>query len=147
MADILSPTLRLLQFLARQREIVLDVTFPAEPLILTLDQVGLREVVFNLITNAVDACGPGGRVQFVCRSESGALIIEIHDGGSGISPEQRELIFEPFFTTKSTGTGLGLYIVYTLVRMMKGRVSVQDRPHQAGSVFEVDLPGRKAPAP
>ena len=139
LADILSPTLRLLQFLARQREIFLDVTFPAEPLILTLDQVGVREIVFNLITNAVDACGPGGRVQFVCRSESGAAVIEIHDSGSGISPEQRDLIFEPFFTTKSTGTGLGLYIVARRVRDMGGQIDCQSVPGQ-GTIFLVKLP-------
>jgi signal transduction histidine kinase len=137
--EVLAPTLRLLQFLARQREATLEVTFPAEQIILPFDQVSLREIVYNLISNAVDAAGARGRVQFVCRRESRSLIFEVRDTGPGMCTEQRDRLFEPFFTTKSTGTGLGLYIVARRVRELGGQIECQSIPDQ-GTAFVLTLP-------
>ena len=83
-------------------------------------------------------------------TDRGRVVTRIADNGDGVPPELRKQIFGMFFragselTRRKKGTGLGLYIVNTLVRQMKGRVSVHDRPGQSGSVFEVDLPGRKS---
>jgi two-component system, OmpR family, phosphate regulon sensor histidine kinase PhoR len=82
-------------------------------------------------------------------TDRGRVLTRISDNGHGVPPELRKRIFGMFYragselTRRQKGTGLGLYIVHTLVRQMKGRVSVQGRPNQTGSVFEVDLPGGK----
>jgi signal transduction histidine kinase len=76
------------------------------------------------------------------------VITRIVDNGEGVPLEIRKKIFGMFYrggtelTRKKKGTGLGLYIVHTLVRKMKGKVTVQGRGKLPGSVFEVELPGR-----
>ena len=110
------------------------------------------ETVFrNLLDNAVKYAGDPPQVEVQVRvTDRGRVITRIADNGQGVPPELRKRIFGMFFragselTRRQKGTGLGLYIVQTLVRQMKGRVSVHDRPGFAGSVFEVDLPGRHA---
>lgn len=137
--QLLSPTLRLLQHLAREYNATLHVGFPEEPIVGPWDQSSLREIVFNLISNGLEAAGEGGTVQFICRCESKTLTMEIQDSGQGVSPEQRARIFEPFFTTKQTGTGLGLYIVARRVRELGGQITLHDEPNQ-GTTFRVRLP-------
>jgi signal transduction histidine kinase len=83
-------------------------------------------------------------------TDRGRVNTRVIDNGQGVPPELRKRIFGMFFragselTRRQKGTGLGLYIVQTLVRQLKGRVSVQERYDAPGSVFEVDLPGRHA---
>ena len=111
----------------------------------------LTETIFrNLMDNAIKYAGDPAKVEVNVRvSDRGRVITRIADNGDGVPPELRKRIFGMFFragselTRRQKGTGLGLYIVSNLVRQMKGRVSVHDRPGLSGSVFEVDLPGRK----
>lgn len=112
------------------------------------------ETIFrNLMDNAIKYAGDPPHVDVQIRvTDRGHVVTRIADNGDGVPPELRKRIFGLFFragselTRRQKGTGLGLYIVQTLVRQMKGRVSVHDRPNQPGSVFEVDLPGRKETA-
>ena len=111
----------------------------------------LTETIFrNLMDNAIKYAGDPAKVEVNVRvTDRGRVITRIADNGDGVPPELRKRIFGMFFragselTRRQKGTGLGLYIVSNLVRQMKGRVSVHDRPGLSGSVFEVDLPGRK----
>lgn len=111
----------------------------------------LTETIFrNLMDNAIKYAGDPAKVEVTVRvTDRGRVITRIADNGDGVPPELRKRIFGMFFragselTRRQKGTGLGLYIVSNLVRQMKGRVSVHDRPGLSGSVFEVDLPGRK----
>jgi len=143
LAESLSPTLRLLQHLAREYKSTLQVTFPDETVILPLEQFSLREIVFNLVSNGLEAAGNGGMVQLVCRLESADLVIEVHDNGPGISADQRSRIFEPFFTTKPTGTGLGLFVVARRVRELGGTIECHSDPNQA-TVFQLRLPPNRS---
>jgi signal transduction histidine kinase len=100
--------------------------------------------------NAIKYAGDPPLVEVQVRaSDRGRVLTRISDNGHGVPPELRKRIFTLFFrggselTRRQKGTGLGLFIVYTLVRRMKGRVSVHPRSDLPGSVFEVDLPGRK----
>ena len=112
----------------------------------------VTETIFrNLMDNAIKYAGEPARVEVTVRvTDRGRVITRIADNGHGVPPELRKHIFGMFFragselTRRQKGTGLGLYIVSNLVRQMKGRVSVHDRPGLSGSVFEVDLPGRKS---
>jgi signal transduction histidine kinase len=100
----------------------------------------LNQVWMNLIDNALDAIGEGGRVTVTAGAEPGRVVVTIADDGPGIPPEVRERIFEPFFTTKDVGkgTGLGLDIVRRLVQRHEGEVDVESRP--GCTEFRVRLP-------
>ena len=139
LVEALSPTLRLLEFLAREREVEFQITFPHESILLSIDQVNLREIVFNLISNAIDAAGPHGRVHFDCRLDGPRLVLDVCDTGPGLSADQQNRLFEPFFTTKSTGTGLGLYIVARRVRESGGQIDCRSVVGQ-GTTFSLTLP-------
>lgn len=111
----------------------------------------VESVFRNLIDNAIKYGGDPPQVTIECQlTERGHVIIRISDNGEGVPPELRKRIFGLFFragselTRRQKGTGLGLYIVYVLVRHLKGRIAVHDRVGQPGSVFEVDLPGGAA---
>jgi signal transduction histidine kinase len=87
-----------------------------EPLTIEADEQLLRQALFNLLLNAIQAVGPGGHIQFVARKDSAdEAEMEIRDDGPGVPPEQRQEIFKPYFTTHQKGTGLGLAVVQQIV--------------------------------
>ncbi len=110
------------------------------------------EMIFgNLIDNAIKYGSAQPIVQVsVVRRGRGQIVTRVADNGDGIAPELKKKIFRIFFrsgeelTRSQTGTGLGLYIVRTLVHSLKGRIKVQDRDNQPGTAFEVELPGQVA---
>lgn len=119
-------------------------TIHARPIVL--------EMIFgNLLDNAIKYGSRQPEVQVTVSTRSrGRIVTRIADNGEGVAPELKKKIFRIFFrggeelTRQQTGTGLGLYIVRTLVHTLKGRIRVQDRGDQPGSIFEVELPGRVA---
>ncbi|MBL9039391.1 MAG: PAS domain S-box protein [Archangium sp.] len=106
----------------------------------------LGQVFIHLLLNAVHALPPEGaghrEITVSCfTSETGDVVGEVKDTGSGISPEVLPRIFDPFFTTKPTGvgTGLGLSVIYNIVTNLQGRIEVTSVPGE-GSAFRVVLP-------
>jgi two-component system, NtrC family, sensor histidine kinase HydH len=115
-------------------EIALDLG--QAPASWSLDPGRLRQVVINLLDNAI-AAGPP--VTAVVRSDRGRLVLEIADRGPGIAQDDRDKIFEPFFTGKTQGTGLGLAIVRRVVELHRGEIAVL--PHAGGgAMFRVEIP-------
>jgi signal transduction histidine kinase len=111
-------------------------------------RVDLGMIFRNLIDNAVKYAGPEPEVEIVQRFRpNGNVVTQVHDNGKGIPQELRRRIFGRFvrlgleLERAKPGTGLGLYIVRTLVRRLGGRVRVRDRETGRGTVFEVELPG------
>jgi len=87
-----------------------------DPLSIEADEQLLRQILFNLLINAIQAVGEGGQIQISAKRESATeASLEIRDDGAGVSPEQRQEIFKPYFTTHQKGTGLGLAIVSQIV--------------------------------
>jgi signal transduction histidine kinase len=87
-----------------------------EPFFIEADEQMLRQVLFNLLINAIQATGENGAIQIQTRrSSSSEAVIEIRDDGPGVPPERRLEIFKPFFTTHQKGTGLGLAVVQQMV--------------------------------
>ena len=108
----------------------------------------LREVLVNLILNAVDAMPEGGRLTLRTRQGEGIVCVEVSDTGTGLSDELKHRIFDPFFTTKGAkGTGLGLSVSYTLIKSHNGDIEVQSNPG-SGTTFALTLPSAPGtPAP
>ncbi len=104
-------------------------------------QEALRQMIINLVENAIQACEPGGRVRVETRHSTGTLVLEVADDGCGIAPADLERIFDLFFSTKSTGQGigLGLALVKKTVDDLGGSIRVESRPGQ-GARFTVTLP-------
>jgi len=102
----------------------------------SLDPARIREVVVNLVDNAV-AAGPPVRVRVATADRR--LVIEVADHGPGIPEDAREKIFEPFFTGKTQGTGLGLALVRRVIDLHGGNISIQPNPG-GGALFRVELP-------
>ena len=100
---------------------------------------GLRQIVWNLVNNAVDATPPGGRVVLrLDGSDRSQVVLEVEDSGAGIPPELQEKIFDPFFSTKEMGTGLGLATVQHNVEQQGGVIRVTSSPGE-GTTFRVML--------
>lgn len=101
----------------------------------------LNQVWTNLIDNAIDAVGEGGKICIGTFAEDNQLVVEIMDNGRGIPPEIQPRIFEPFFTTKSVGagTGLGLLLSYRIVANRHGgEIEFESKPGETR--FKVRLP-------
>jgi len=116
-----------------------------DPLV-NLDYDQMTQVFTNLLKNAVDAMGENGEIDFNLVDTHEQLIMSITDNGIGIPPENMDKLFTPFFTTKGLGkgTGLGLPIIYGIVKMHKGDISVTSNADPAkgprGTTFTITLP-------
>ncbi len=111
----------------------------------------LREVLTNIIFNAVEAMPGGGKLTFKTEAAEGWVWASVSDSGIGMSEEVKARIFDPFFTTKGVkGTGLGLSVSYGIIRAHHGEISVQSQPGQ-GTTMLIRLPVpskvRSAPQP
>ncbi|HEY5993770.1 MAG TPA: ATP-binding protein [Gallionellaceae bacterium] len=110
------------------------------------DESRLRQVLINLVGNAVKFTEQGGvtvRLGVNAETEPQRMLIEVEDSGMGIKPEDQRLIFQPFVqfahSGMQEGTGLGLAITHQFVQLMGGKISLQSTPGK-GSVFRVELP-------
>lgn len=108
------------------------------------NQVQLRQVMVNLIMNAVDAMSPVKNRPRVLQiktkvQELSGVLITVEDSGTGIDPENLGRIFDTFFTTKSHGMGMGLSICRSIIESHDGHLSVTPA-HPYGSIFQVSLP-------
>ncbi len=113
------------------RESPEDVTVRADPLL-------MREVLTNLINNAIDAAPLAGHVTTTTGRRSGRPYFSVADDGPGIDEDDRHRLFEPHFTTKEGGTGLGLFMSYGIVREHQGQLLFEG--NRRGAVFTVVLP-------
>ena len=112
------------------------------------DEERLRQVLVNLVLNALEATPDGGLVRVACEAEPtepepergpGRVVVAVEDSGPGVDPAIRERIFEPFFTTKARGSGLGLSIVHAIVAQHGGTIGVEGAP-AGGARFVLRLP-------
>ena len=107
----------------------------------------LREVLTNLIFNAVDAMPGGGELKFRTYAEIDAVCIEVTDTGTGMTEDTRRTCLEPFYTTKGdAGSGLGLAVSYGIIRRHGGTIEIESRLNK-GTTFKLSLPLPDAPLP
>jgi signal transduction histidine kinase/CheY-like chemotaxis protein len=104
------------------------------------DPSELREVLVNMVFNAVDAMPKGGKLTLSAEEIDGSMEIAISDTGCGMSSEVRSRIFDPFFTTKGkAGMGLGLAVCYGIIQRHQGTIEIESTVGE-GSIFRIKLP-------
>jgi signal transduction histidine kinase len=104
------------------------------------DPSEIERVVFNLLTNAVEAMPEGGDLTVRLYASGGEARITVEDTGTGISEEDRKQLFRPFFTTRERGVGMGLAICRRIAEENGGSIAVESEPGK-GSRFTIKLPG------
>jgi signal transduction histidine kinase len=108
----------------------------------TIPPDDLKQVLLNLVLNAVEAAPEGSPVEIVASRSGDRVVLEVLDRGPGLDAATEGRIFDPFFTTKDDvqGVGLGLYTADGLVRSAGGTLSASNRAPGPGARFTVDLP-------
>jgi len=149
LATVVEQSLPLVEGLARQHGVT--VVAPASPLHVRADATRLKQVLVNLLTNAIKYNRAGGNVHLEASPDAGQVLIRVCDDGIGMTTEQQAGAFEPFNRAGAErdeieGTGIGLTIVKALVEGMGGRIAVHSAPG-VGSVFEVRLDAAAASGP
>jgi two-component system sensor histidine kinase BaeS len=135
------------ELLAEQAGVTMSTTTPPEPVVVPVDHSRVRQLVLNLLTNAVKYTPSGGRVSVELAQDNGRVIIAVTDTGVGIAPGDLPHIFDRFWradtartrTGERPGAGLGLAICKWIAEAHGGTIEVHSRPGR-GSRFTVTLP-------
>ena len=132
---VVSEVVRAVNYDIDEKKVQLQIA--AEPLTIEADEQLLRQALFNLVLNAIQAVPANGAIQIRAGRRNGhGAYVEIADNGHGVAPEHRAEIFKPYFTTNEEGTGLGLAVVQQIV--MAHGWEIECVPNQpAGAVFRI----------
>jgi len=122
---------------------------PREAVVAHVDGQEIKQVVLNLVVNALDCMEPGGTLRIDLRHAEGMAEMAFADDGCGMAPDVLENIFEPFFTRKRVGkgTGLGLSITHRIITQHQGEIAATSPGEGHGSTFTVRLPVRPTGSP
>jgi len=131
--------------LVREKRHVLDVESIPDLPVAMLDGQLTRQVILNLVSNAIKYTPPGGRIAIRIGREDGSLRWSIQDNGIGVPPSSQKRLFEKFFRAENAhavdteGTGLGLYLVRLIVERLGGRIACESEEGR-GTIFYFNLP-------
>ena len=135
----LKECIAIIESMARERNVNIRIQSQRTMPSVLIDAMKMKQVLINLITNAVQASPEGGIVSVSIYQKETQCIIDVSDHGCGIPLGKREYIFVPFFTTKREGTGLGLPIAKKIVEAHGGHMEVVDNPEK-GITFRIFIP-------
>lgn len=135
----------LLEQEAREQKIKLEFELAENLPQIMCDSSQIKQVIVNLVINALDASSEKGTVRIATGSYDGTIFVKVMDSGTGIAPENINDIFKPFYTCKTRGTGLGLAISQKIARWHKGDLFVRSTVGE-GSTFTLLLPKEESPA-
>ncbi|CAA9308741.1 MAG: hypothetical protein AVDCRST_MAG40-839 [uncultured Gemmatimonadaceae bacterium] len=150
-AAIVEDAVAVIEPLARQKGLSLEVQLPDHEPALVTDVDKVRQILVNLAGNAVKFTDSGA-VRLVVSNGDGAVRFAVHDTGAGIAPDDQARIFQPFaqvesgLTRRHGGTGLGLYISRRLASLLGGRIELESVPGE-GSTFSLVLPAGDPESP
>ncbi len=136
---LIQESLAVAETVAADRQVRIESRFLGEIKPVPMDGMRIKQVLINLVVNAIHASPEAGEVTVVCSQEQKRIVIDVKDLGDGIPEDQRDLVFAPFFTTKKEGTGLGLAIVKKIAEAHDGSLEIVDNPDR-GVTFRVILP-------
>jgi len=140
--ELLLSVLSLAAHVATERQVQLRQESDGESVEVVCDPEQLKQVLFNLLLNAVDASPENSVIILRAARLPHGAVVEVEDAGSGISDENAAHIFDPFFTTRPKGTGLGLAISSMIVTQHGGSLSF-NRNRRGGTTFRIELPAQK----
>ena len=147
---IIERSLRLIQHQIDMQQIVAQVVPPETPVLVDCDESQIQQVLIAILINALEAMPDGGTLTLATRTVESTGELTISDTGIGIPSAELSKIFEPFYTTKESGygMGLGLSIVYGIIKQHNGDISVTSEPGH-GTVITILLPSasRTFPTP
>ncbi|MGR3302468.1 MAG: ATP-binding protein [Candidatus Scalindua sp.] len=135
--------INMLRNLGNEHDVSLDLNACSNTVKTTMSEDYFRQILYNIIKNAIEASPEGGKVNVNVRNHDGRLKVIVSDQGGGISDELRSKIFEPFFTTKDkysgSGMGLGLSTTKVITESMGGTLDFSSKEGK-GTAFTIDLP-------
>jgi two-component system sensor histidine kinase HydH len=137
--EIIEAASRLCADRAQAQGVEIDIRIDEPQAAILVDPEQVKQVLINILINAVQAQPDGGRITVRSYIEAGESIVAVKDRGQGMNADQINSIFDPFFTTKREGTGLGLAISYQLVKNNGGRIWVTSEPGK-GACFYIGFP-------
>ncbi|MCB0208698.1 MAG: response regulator [Anaerolineae bacterium] len=139
--QLLQSTLDLVNKQLQQKHIDINVTLAVELPIIRAVPGHIKQVLINLILNAIDAMAQGGLLSLTTTylPDKQQGVITVQDTGEGMTADVMSKIFEPFFSTKDIGTGLGLSISYAIIEAHGGHIEVESTP-DVGTLFSIYLP-------
>ena len=136
--QIIGEVAYLLEHVAHKHQVKLVCELPEEPVLAWLVEGEVKQVLYNLIRNALQASAPGDTVTVSIASDESAVTVNVKDDGSGIPADVMPYIFDPFFSTKQgenqSGMGLGLSVSRSVIEAMGGQIEVSSTPGE-GSLF------------
>jgi signal transduction histidine kinase len=143
LAPVVEGVVAALRGRAELQRVRVGVDLAAAPAVLA-DPNQLRQVVHNLVYNALDAQPGGGVVRVAAAAAPGGAEVRVEDRGGGLPADLGDRIFDPFVSTKPTGVGLGLSVCRRIAESHGGAIRAEPRPG-GGAVFTVRLPGPTGP--
>ena len=144
--DLLNEVYSQTQHDCKEKRIFIKIKADNEPLAMEGDRDKLKQVLLNLVQNAVEAMEDGGKLLIRSRGDDNEVEITIQDNGCGIPKKNQQRIFSPFFTTKSGGTGLGLSISKSIIEDHPKSTFKLESEEGKGTTFIVRLPMGSASA-
>jgi signal transduction histidine kinase len=146
--EVISSVVDLIRHRIELQDLYFRLDLSREPLFVHGDTNRLQQCFLNLVFNAIEAMGPGGRLEIASTgmAEERIARVDIRDTGHGIPRKHLGHIYDPFFTTKATGegTGMGLSIVYGVVKSHQGDIQVHSEAGK-GTTFTIQFPLASAP--
>jgi signal transduction histidine kinase len=139
---IVRDVLFLMQEKTQTQNIQVDLHLADDLPICRFDPDQIKQVLLNLVKNAVEAMPQGGKLTISSQREGDQIQVTVADTGEGIAPDRIKRIFHPFYTTKKKGTGLGLAVSYKIIQDHEGDIAVQSREGE-GATFTFTLPLKK----
>ncbi len=139
--ELIEEAVQLVHREAANKDLEIIQNTGAQSFVIHSDPYQLRQVLINLLTNAIHATGSKGNITISLETADGMVVLSVKDTGIGIPRENMKRIFEPFFSTKSPGqgTGLGLFVTHNIIKKLGGAIDLESTVGQ-GTVFKISLP-------
>jgi signal transduction histidine kinase len=138
--EVIQEIVRFLQYEVEEQNIDLVLELDDELSKVMVDPKYLKQALLNVIKNAIEAIHEGGRIRVqTAPFKDGDVAVHIIDDGEGIPENRLGKIYEPYFTTKKFGSGLGLVIVYKIIKEIGGTIEVRSK-EEVGTTFSIILP-------
>lgn len=144
--QLIKDSLTLVRANLRSRQVILETSFPARPVLVSVDPIQIQQVVVNLVSNACDAMEAPSteqrRISIRVTDVDDSVHVEFVDSGPGLTDVTQEQLFSPFYTSKSNGMGMGLTICSDIIKSHFGTIMADNVPN-AGARFWFTLPRSK----